>query len=116
MRTAHLAFVICRTAGAELFSMPTSGGIIEDRSIMKSSQRAWSSCSVAALSLAVPALALAADDAVLEEVVVTAQKRTERLIDVPMSITAISGDEVIQRGLNSVQDLAFAVPGMATRE
>ncbi|MBS0419766.1 MAG: TonB-dependent receptor [Proteobacteria bacterium] len=83
---------------------------------MKSSQRAWSSCSVAALSLAVPAIALAADDAVLEEVVVTAQKRTERLIDVPMSITAISGDDVIQRGLNSVQDLAFAVPGMATRE
>src|SRR5882757_7902719 len=95
--------------------MPTSWGVIEDRSIMKSYNRTLSSYGLAALSLAVPALSLA-DDRVLEEVVVTAQKREERLIDVPMSITAISGDELIERGLNSVQDLSFAVPGMATRE
>jgi len=82
---------------------------------MKSYNRALSGYGLAALSLAVPAISLA-DDRVLEEVVVTAQKREERLIDVPMSITAISGEELIERGLNSVQDLSFAVPGMATRE
>jgi len=59
--------------------------------------------------------ARAAEENALEEVVVTAQKREERLIDVPMSITAISGDELQERGLNSIQDLSFAVPGMATR-
>jgi len=49
----------------------------------------------------------------LEEVVVTAQKREERLIDVPMSIVAIGSDELQQRELTSVSDLASAVPGLA---
>ena len=70
-----------------------------------------------ALLTAVPPVAsVAADEATLEEVVVTAQKREERLIEVPMSITAISGAELEQRGFVNVQDLAFSVPGMAMRE
>lgn len=52
----------------------------------------------------------------LEEVVVTAQKREERLIDVPMSITSIGGAELEQRAISSVQDLSFAVPGLTMRE
>ena len=52
----------------------------------------------------------------LEEVVVTAQKREERLVDVPMSITAISGTDLEELGVKSIQDLSFAVPGVATRE
>lgn len=53
---------------------------------------------------------------VYDEIVVTAQKREERLVDVPMSIEAFSGDELKQRGIESVQDLSFAVPGLTTRE
>jgi len=64
---------------------------------MKLSNRVWSSCGISALTLAVPVLSLA-DERVLEEVVVTAQKREERLIDVPMSITAISGRRVAGAG------------------
>lgn len=52
----------------------------------------------------------------LQEVVVTAQKREERLIEVPMSITAISGVDLEQKGISSIQDISFAVPGMALRE
>lgn len=52
----------------------------------------------------------------LEEVVVTAQKREQRLIDVPMSISAFSGDELQQKGITNIQDLSFAVPGMSLRE
>jgi len=48
----------------------------------------------------------------LEEVLVTAQKRSERLLDVPMSIVAVGGDELQQRQITSLQDLQAAVPGL----
>ena len=49
----------------------------------------------------------------LEEVVVTAQKRSERLIDVPMSIVAVSGQELRDRQIVSVDDLPTVVPGFS---
>jgi outer membrane receptor protein involved in Fe transport len=45
------------------------------------------------------------------EIIVTAQKREQRLNDVGMSISALSGDQLAQRGIQSVADLAKAVPG-----
>ncbi|WP_417451310.1 TonB-dependent receptor [Kordiimonas sp.] len=75
------------------------------------------SLSVAALMQA-PAAAqeTASADFTLEEIVVTAQKREQRLIEVPMAITAISGTELEERGIDSIQDLSFAVPGLTMRE
>ncbi len=46
----------------------------------------------------------------LEEVIVTAQKREQSVNDVPMSITALSGEAMSDNGINFVQDLAKAVP------
>jgi iron complex outermembrane receptor protein len=46
------------------------------------------------------------------EIIVTAQKRSERLSDVPMSITAASGEQLTQRGITSVADLQKVVPGL----
>ncbi len=46
------------------------------------------------------------------EIIVTAQKREERAFDVPMSIMALSGEELRRRKLTSLDDLALAVPGM----
>ncbi|MBL8268923.1 TonB-dependent receptor [Steroidobacter sp.] len=63
-----------------------------------------------------PAVTLAQSEAVLEEVTVTAQKREQRLIEVPVSITAISGTDLEQRGISSAQDLSFAVPGLTMHE
>ena len=48
--------------------------------------------------------------AAIEEIVVTAQKRTESVQDVPISITAISGEELARRGLIDMQDVARTVP------
>ncbi|MGI9375993.1 MAG: TonB-dependent receptor [Tsuneonella suprasediminis] len=45
------------------------------------------------------------------EIVVTAQKRSERLSDVPMSISAASGEQLEQRGITSVADLGKIAPG-----
>ena len=52
--------------------------------------------SMAALSHSAASLA---QEVTLEEIIVTAQKREQRLIDVPVSITALSGQELEQRGL-----------------
>jgi iron complex outermembrane receptor protein len=48
----------------------------------------------------------------LEEVVVTAEKRAQRLIDVPESVTAISGAELRQASIHSVLDLSYSVPSL----
>ena len=45
------------------------------------------------------------------EIVVTAQKRSERISDVPISITAVSGDQLLKQGLTSTADLERVVPG-----
>jgi iron complex outermembrane receptor protein len=47
----------------------------------------------------------------IPEIIVTAEKREERLSDVPISITAVSGDQLQRQGVNSTDDLARVVPG-----
>ena len=48
----------------------------------------------------------------VEEVVVTAQKRTESLVNVPISIVAVSGAKLAKSGVNNMSDLANVVPGL----
>ena len=53
-----------------------------------------------------------AQEAVLEEIIVTARKREENLFDIPVAITAISGEQVENYGINDLQDVAKIVPGL----
>ena len=55
----------------------------------------------------------ASDVAGLSEIVVTAQKREERLLDVPISIAAVSGEDLEKRQLTSLEDLPMVVPDLA---
>ncbi|MDX2142037.1 MAG: TonB-dependent receptor [Rhodospirillaceae bacterium] len=66
---------------------------------------------LAAVVCAAPVMSLAQDQGVLEEIVVTAQKRTENLQTVPLAITAYSGDFLEKQGIISFQDLKSHVPG-----
>jgi iron complex outermembrane recepter protein len=51
--------------------------------------------------------------ATLEEVVITAQKREEGLQDAALSVQALSGDELLERGVFSIKDLqAGAIPSV----
>jgi iron complex outermembrane recepter protein len=50
--------------------------------------------------------------AVLDEVVVTARKRTEKLLDVPVAVTAFSGEALEQRGSESIGDFLQEAPGV----
>ena len=52
----------------------------------------------------------------LVEVIVTAQKREERLIDVPISIVALSADALEKRNIVDFDDLSMAVPGLALQD
>ena len=49
----------------------------------------------------------------LEEVVVTAQKRQERLQDVPISMTVLGGDELDKTSVTSLMDAIGNVPGVS---
>ncbi len=53
-----------------------------------------------------------AEQAALEEIVVTAQRRSERLQDVPIAITAISAAELSDRGVRQAGDIAATVPNL----
>ncbi len=48
----------------------------------------------------------------LEELVVTAQRREERLQDVPIAISAFSGDKLDELGVTSVNELSIVTPGL----
>ena len=51
----------------------------------------------------------------IEEMVVTAQKREENLQAVPISISALSANDIERRGVQSAADLMSTVPNMAGR-
>jgi len=48
----------------------------------------------------------------IEEITVTAQKREENIQEVPISVTALTGASLEQKGLSSLSDLGEAVPNM----
>ena len=49
----------------------------------------------------------------VNEIVVTAQRRAEALQDVPLTISAVSGSELEDRGLNDMRDVLALTPGTA---
>lgn len=52
------------------------------------------------------------EDATLDEVIVTAQKRAERLQDVPVPVTALSGDALAESNLVRIDDYFAKIPGL----
>ena len=49
---------------------------------------------------------------VIEEIVVTAQKRDQALMDVPMSVSALSADDVATMGAVNLADIQFKIPSL----
>lgn len=56
--------------------------------------------------------ATTSDTTGLQTVIVTAQRRTQNLQNVPIAVTSFSGDQLTTRQITSTQDLEFAVPNM----
>lgn len=71
----------------------------------------WSICTAVALGVALQPAAAAE----LEEVIVTATKRATGLQEIPMSISAISGDSLEHSGVTDFTDIATSVPSVSFR-
>ena len=52
-----------------------------------------------------------AEETVIEEIIVTAQKREQAITDVPMSVQVLSGEELRENGIDSLPDVVQFVPG-----
>ena len=50
------------------------------------------------------------------EVIVTAQKREQRIADVPVTVTAVSGARMADLGTNSLSEVAQYIPGLQIQE
>jgi iron complex outermembrane receptor protein len=48
----------------------------------------------------------------LEEIVVTARRRDERLVDVPISVNAVTSEDVAKLNLRKFEDIQSVVPGL----
>ncbi len=82
---------------------------------------------VTGLGLGMPLAVLAADAAAtnaavadegtqLQEVIVTAEKRTSTVQDTPISITAVTGADLVSRGIVDFSSLAAETPGISMKE
>ncbi len=61
-------------------------------------------------SLAIPQLAIA-QDLMLEEIVVSAQRREQNILDVPVAVSAFNASQMQEAGIFDIRDLNKAIPG-----
>jgi iron complex outermembrane receptor protein len=65
-----------------------------------------------ALGQIAPQAPATASGSTLDEIVVTAQRRTQNIQEVPISVTALSGNYLVEHDVHSLQDLAGDVPNL----
>ena len=65
-----------------------------------------------AMALAAPVAAQDTATAAIDDIVVTAQRREERLIDVPISVSAVSGEALLRGGVTTVSNIETMVPNI----
>ena len=58
-----------------------------------------------------PPEATGSQDIALDEVVVTARKRDERLLEIPLSVSVFGGDDIRNAGLKGLEDISAMTPG-----
>lgn len=52
----------------------------------------------------------------IEEVIVTSQKREERLLDVPMSVSVVDAEALKNMGIQNIHDLSYAVSSLSVAD
>ncbi|MDX1405699.1 MAG: TonB-dependent receptor [Woeseiaceae bacterium] len=75
------------------------------------SQAVLSACG-ASIALTAPTSGAAQEGSAIDEIVVTARKRTENLQDIPMSVIALSSDVIEKQGVTSLEDYARLIPSL----
>lgn len=64
------------------------------------------------LGTALFAVAAQAQELAIEEIVVTATKRAESMQDIPLAVTAFTGDQLEDAGVKDIRDIAGQTPGL----
>ena len=54
--------------------------------------------------------------AILEEIIVTATKRSESIMSVPISISAVTAESIERQGAKNLEDLSRTVPGLVVQQ
>lgn len=88
---------------------------------MKTTKLSAKSSVFGAVAMAVASAGLVAADsaggsAVLEEIVVTAQKRVQSLQDVPISLTVLTGERIASNHITDLGEMSQYIPNLQTRE
>jgi outer membrane receptor protein involved in Fe transport len=78
------------------------------------SSAAWL-CSAATGAAAAATAAASAESDTLADVVITATKRESTVQDTPISVTAVSAEELTDRGISSFIELSQSIPGISMR-
>ena len=82
---------------------------------MTRSIRLFASAGIAALiAIAYNSPPSFAQELALEEIIVTARKREENLQSLPLTVTALTNEDIYDRGVNDILDLADYTPGFYT--
>jgi iron complex outermembrane receptor protein len=68
------------------------------------------------LLLGAAQVSVSAQSAVLEEIVVTAQKREQNLQDVPISVVAVSGEQISEEGYGELTDITSTLPNVTVNQ
>ena len=68
---------------------------------------------ISAVALLMGSEAYAEESGAIEEVIVTAQKREQNILDIPFAITAIGEEEIKDRGALDIKDLQYSIPGLS---
>jgi iron complex outermembrane receptor protein len=82
----------------------------------KTALRASAAILVIGLPMSAMAQQTAAEDEAPAEIVVTAQKREQRLQDVPVALTVISGDTIANQGGVNIESAQYLVPSLNFRK
>lgn len=71
---------------------------------------------MSANAFAQEAMPAPAEDQNLDTIVVTAQKFEQKLVDVPITISAVTGDRIRELGVSDLDELSAYVPGLNIQE
>ncbi len=110
--------VDCGVPGESQMKINSKEGMLSMRNDQKQN-KPWLGRFAAALAAALisaPAVAADAEDeesvSAMEEIVVTATYRDTDLMDTPISISALTGDQIIDKGIHNIFSLYNNIPGL----
>ncbi len=78
----------------------------------KNSENRWLPVAFIVAMLTNVTVAAAQEREYLEEVIVTAQKRAQNIQEIPVAVTALSGEHLVEHGITDMFDLQQTAPGL----